>query len=53
MALVIDIQKKPMENVKRRKINQTSDVFKLQEIQEIKDATQAHFFCQGQIQKII
>ena len=47
MALVIDIQKKPIENVKRRKINQTSDVFQLQEIQEIKDATQEHFFMLG------
>ena len=44
MALVIDIQKKPIGNVKRRKINQTSDVFQLQEIQEVKDATQEHFF---------
>ncbi len=47
MALVIDIQKKPIENVKRRKINQTSDVFQLQEIQEIKDATQEPFFMLG------
>ena len=47
MALVIDIQKKPIGNVKRRKINQTSDVFQLQEIQEVKDATQEHFFMLG------
>lgn len=47
MALVIDIQKKPTENVKRRKINQTSDVFQLQEVQEIKDATQEHLFMLG------
>lgn len=40
-----------MENVKRRKINQTSDVFKLQEIQEIKDATQEHFFVRARFKK--
>lgn len=47
MGLVINIPKKPIVNMAKRKINQTSDVFQLREIQEIKDATQEYFFMLG------
>lgn len=46
MALSIEIQKKP--NVeKQRKVCKASEVFELEEVQEIKDAIQEHFLFIG------
>ena len=46
MSLVLDIQKKEC-GIIERKVNKTEDVFKLEEVQEIKDAIQEHFLFLG------
>ena len=46
MNLVLDIQKKEC-GIIERKVNKPEDVFKLEEVQEIKDAIQEHFLFLG------
>ena len=46
MSLVLDIQKKEC-GIIERKVNKPEDVFKLEEVQEIKDAIQEHFLFLG------
>ena len=46
LSLVLDIQKKEC-GIIERKVNKPEDVFKLEEVQEIKDAIQEHFLFLG------
>jgi len=47
MSIKIDVQKKPINEFDTRKVSSTEDVYKLNEVQEIKDAIQEHLLLVG------